>query len=374
MRAAFRPPWRPALSIRPDLAPPVEGFADLRRAAEWSGAWLKMAALPLWGGVGVDPTTGAYREALTWAGEPHDPRCRARVQARQAFVFASAARAGLWPSSAAARGALDLFLERAARGDGLFMAVLDPTGAPVDGAAYLYEHAFLLLALSALGDEDRAVALRGRLEAFRHPVGGFREAGERPFQANAQMHLLEAALDWEAATVLGNLEAEAPGDGIAVIIDWEGITAVDLLGPAASLPDAAGEAGAVAWEVERIRAGVPAMGSEIDEDTIPNATGQVERSVSFTKGCFTGQELVARIDSRTAGAPTRLVRISGNGPSPPTGADLGVEDKVVGTLTSVVDTHDGFLALGYRKRSALDLEVAEVRWEGGPTEVRLETA
>lgn len=199
MRAAFRPPWRPALSIRPDLAPPVEGFADLRRAAEWSGAWLKMAALPLWGGVGVDPTTGAYREALTWAGEPHDPRCRARVQARQAFVFASAARAGLWPSSAAARGALDLFLERAARGDGLFMAVLDPTGAPVDGAAYLYEHAFLLLALSALGDEDRAVALRGRLEAFRHPVGGFREAGERPFQANAQMHLLEAALDWEAA-------------------------------------------------------------------------------------------------------------------------------------------------------------------------------
>ncbi len=182
------------------------------------------------------------------------------------------------------------------------------------------------------------------------------------------------ALDWEAATVLGTVEAEAPVDGIAVIIDWEGITAVDLLGPAASLPDAAGEAGAVAWEVERIRAGVPAMGSEIDEDTIPNATGQVERSVSFTKGCFTGQELVARIDSRTAGAPTRLVRISGNGPSPPTGADLGVEDKVVGTLTSVVDTHDGFLALGYRKRSALDLEVAEVRWEGGPTEVRLETA
>ena len=182
------------------------------------------------------------------------------------------------------------------------------------------------------------------------------------------------ALDWEAATVLGTVEAEAPVDGIAVIIDWEGITAVDLLGPAASLPDAAGEAGAVAWEVERIRAGVPAMGSEIDEDTIPNATGQVERSVSFTKGCFTGQELVARIDSRTAGAPTRLVRISGNGPSPPTGADLGVEDKVVGTLTSVVDTHDGFLALGYRKRSALDLEVAEVRWEGGPTEVRREPA
>ena len=80
------------------------------------------------------------------------------------------------------------------------------------------------------------------------------------------------ALDWEAATVLGTVEADAPVGGIAVIIDWEGITAVDLLGPAASLPDAAGEAGAVAWEVERIGAGIPAMGSEVDADTIPNAS------------------------------------------------------------------------------------------------------
>jgi len=181
------------------------------------------------------------------------------------------------------------------------------------------------------------------------------------------------SLDWEVVTVLGSVDAETPVDGIAVIVDWEGITAVDLLGPAASLPDAAGESGTEAWEVERIGAGIPAMGSEVDADTIPNATGQVGRSVSFTKGCYTGQELVARIDSRTAGAPTRLVRVSGTGPVPPTGADLGVKDDVVGTLTSVVATQDGFLALGYRKRSAVDLDVAEARWEDGATEVRLET-
>ncbi|WP_296598953.1 AGE family epimerase/isomerase [Phenylobacterium sp.] len=143
--------------------------------------------------------SGAYREALTWEGKPHDPRRRARVQARQAFVYATAAREGLWPSDAAARRALETFLEKAMRADGLAMAILDPEGAPVDSTAYLYEHAFVLLALSALGDEPRALALRERLQGFRHPAGGFREAGERPFQANAQMHLLEAALAWEAA-------------------------------------------------------------------------------------------------------------------------------------------------------------------------------
>jgi len=79
------------------------------------------------------------------------------------------------------------------------MAVLDTAGAPVDPAAYLYEHAFVLLALAALGEAEPAVALRQRLEVFRHRAGGFREAGDRPFQANAQMHLFEAALAWEAA-------------------------------------------------------------------------------------------------------------------------------------------------------------------------------
>eukprot|EP01041_Mallomonas_annulata_P028763 gene28763-50644_t len=42
-----------------------------------------------------------------------------------------------------------------------------------------------------------ALRLRAALDGFRHDSGGFREAGAHPFQANAHMHLLEAALDWE---------------------------------------------------------------------------------------------------------------------------------------------------------------------------------
>lgn len=198
-RAADAPRWSSPLSASPHIAPPAGGFTDLRRAADWFDAWLRGAALPLWADVGFDAMSGMYREALTWEGSPHDPRCRARVQARQSFVFATAAREGLWPSDAAARRALGNFLKRAERADGLVMAILDPNGAPVDATAYLYEHAFVLLALSALGEEATALAIREGLRALRHPAGGFREAGERPFQANAQMHLLEAALAWEAA-------------------------------------------------------------------------------------------------------------------------------------------------------------------------------
>ena len=53
----------------------------------------------------------------------------------------------------------------------------------------------------------------------------------------------------------------------------------------------------------RVEAGIPAMGRELDERTIAAEAGLVERTVSFTKGCYTGQELVARLDSRGAGWP-----------------------------------------------------------------------
>ncbi len=180
------------------------------------------------------------------------------------------------------------------------------------------------------------------------------------------------SLDWEVTTVLGTEEAVAPAGGMVVVLDFAGFTAVDLLGPAGSHPEPTDGVGT--WEAERIRAGMPAMGSEIDGNTIPNATGQVERSVSFTKGCYTGQELVARIDSRTAGAPMRLVRISGTGAAPPAGADLRVEGDVVGTITSVVGTDNGFMALGYRKRSALEATAAEAHWKGGRESVVLRAA
>ena len=118
-------------------------------------------------------------------------------------------------------------------------------------------------------------------------------------------------------------------------IVWPGIDGVDLLGPDIEPP--AGIAIADRYERARIVAGVPAMGRELTDATIPVEAGQwlIDASVSFTKGCYTGQELVARIDSRGGNAPRpiRGLRIRG---AAAVGAPVTLADgKPVGVLTSV---------------------------------------
>lgn len=180
-------------------------FESLAQAADVLDIWLRTAALPLWATVGTDASSGGFRESLTWDGRIVDPHRRTRVQARQAFVFASAAAdgmAGPW-LSVAERG-FRTFRMTAIRSDGLYASTLNLSGAQTDPTARLYEHAFVLLALAALqraqpdtSVEAEAIDLLKRLQVFRHAAGGFREAGAQGFQANASMHLLEAALEWE---------------------------------------------------------------------------------------------------------------------------------------------------------------------------------
>lgn len=110
-------------------------------------------------------------------------------------------------------------------------------------------------------------------------------------------------------------------------------------------------------ERTRIEAGVPAMGAEITPDTIPAELGQwlVDASVSFTKGCYTGQELVARIDSRGGNVARHLRVLDLEGPpggSPPEpGATIELDGRDVGTLTSVHGDATGIVALGFVHRS-----------------------
>lgn len=108
-------------------------------------------------------------------------------------------------------------------------------------------------------------------------------------------------------------------------------------------------------DAARIAAGVPAMGAEIDERTIPAETGWVDASVSFTKGCFVGQELVARMDSRSAEPPRRLVRVRVDAPRDAVlakGDAIDVADAAAGELTSAAWSADdgAHVALGYVRR------------------------
>ena len=102
------------------------------------------------------------------------------------------------------------------------------------------------------------------------------------------------------------------GSGTAVVpFRWNGVEGVDLLGPEpdALVPPDARWCGDEAWEALRVEAGIPAMGRELDGHTIAAEVGLLERTVSFTKGCYTGQELVARLDARGNKVARRLCGI-----------------------------------------------------------------
>ena len=143
------------------------------------------------------------------------------------------------------------------------------------------------------------------------------------------------------AAVFSEASGSAVADGSG--FDVSGVTDVAgaPLGTVAALLAAQGVAiDASAVETWRIDHGVPRMGAELDDSVIPAEVGQwfIDASVSFTKGCYVGQELVARVDSRGASTPFRLRRIEFDPPSAPeVGAEL-LDDsgKVLGTITSVV--------------------------------------
>ena len=149
---------------------------------------------------------------------------------------------------------------------------------------------------------------------------------------------------------------------------WPGVVGVDLLGVGlelgdeddaalvpSDLPSDAVEIDGTALEALRIRAGVPRWGAELDTDTIPATLGQwvIDASVSFTKGCYTGQELVARIDSRGGHVPRRLAGVViESGPAPAVGAAITVGGEPAGTITSAApDDGRGAVALAFVPRS-----------------------
>jgi folate-binding protein YgfZ len=155
---------------------------------------------------------------------------------------------------------------------------------------------------------------------------------------------------------------------------WPGEEGADLLGGDLQL-DGVAELDPAGSEVARILAGRPRMGAELDERTIPGETGLVPFTVSFTKGCYTGQELVARIDSRGGNVARRLRRLRLSGPvdagSSPGAAEARRADLVIadgspaGVVTSAAGSPDqGWVGLGYVRRGVDATAVLEVAGSG----------
>lgn len=152
-----------------------------------------------------------------------------------------------------------------------------------------------------------------------------------------------------SVVVLGATNEVAVRQQTAIRNDDYGVPAVELLDTAAPA-----EAQAISEdELERLRilARTPRLGHELDDRVLPAEAGLEERAISFTKGCYPGQEPVARLHHR--GHPNRGLRVVALevGELPPYDAELTLEGKVVGRITSAApDPDHGIVALAYVRR------------------------
>ena len=178
----------------------------------------------------------------------------------------------------------------------------------------------------------------------------------------------------EAASTLGVEVPAAPHahvrfeEAVVVRAPWPGADGFDVLGQPATTARALERLAAAgvpvssadAFEALRIEAGIPRQGFELDEKTIPQEAFLERDAVSFSKGCFLGQELVCRIDTR-GHVNKYLRRLTDFEDAPPRGAEIVAREKVVGTVTSSGPT----AALGYVRREVEPPAPVELRWDGG---------
>jgi tRNA-modifying protein YgfZ len=145
---------------------------------------------------------------------------------------------------------------------------------------------------------------------------------------------------------------DIPADGIE--------HAVDRFVPRESLSAEVGDgllAGHDAWEALRVAAGLPRLGFETDHRTIPHEVGWIGAAVHLDKGCYRGQETVARVHN-LGRPPRRLVLLHLDGTSetlPSPGTDITVDDRSVGFLgTALHHAELGPIALAVVKRNTPD--------------------
>ena len=247
-------------------------------------------------------------------------------------------------------------VEALAAGAGCYAAFLTPKGKMLGDLRILSTGNELLL------DTER-IALQGLFNMIRRfSIGYDLQLHKRTLEKG-----LLSLIGPEAARVAGVPELEDVPEHHHLLTEIGGVAArairtdigVDLLCEAANtarLASALGEAGAPAVdesavECLRIERGRPRYGLDLDDTVIPQEAGLNERAVSFTKGCYVGQETVARLFYR--GKPNRHLRgLRLAGPAS-RGEPVRLGEREVGRLGSVADSpRFGWIALALLRREA----------------------
>jgi folate-binding protein YgfZ len=193
--------------------------------------------------------------------------------------------------------------------------------------------------LSLVGPRARVMASAQDLSVTEHANSAARIAG-------AEVLLVATDVGLDALC-----ESEATEDVAAAL---RAAGAVDV-------PEAAAE-------VVRVERGRPRYGVDVDDSTIPQEAGLNERAVSFTKGCYVGQETVARLHYK--GKPNRHLRGLRLSEPVAAGARLGLDDREVGALASVALSPSlGPIALALVRREAAPGDTLAVGDGGATAEV-----
>jgi folate-binding protein YgfZ len=158
---------------------------------------------------------------------------------------------------------------------------------------------------------------------------------------------------WPGIAWRGPGARDIVGDApVVAALPWENAEGLDEVGPQVVPPTEVAALSRAELEAFRIRQVWPSD-ADLGESVTPAMTGIVAQTVSFDKGCYTGQEFVARVHYRDAAPPKRLVSITFEPGSEFDGVtDMVLGGETVGALTSVAPSAG--IGLGYCKRSVSD--------------------
>jgi folate-binding protein YgfZ len=257
-------------------------------------------------------------------------------------------------------------------GHGCYAALLTPKGKMLADLRVLDTGSELWL------DTER-VALQALFDAIRRgAIGWDAELHKRTLQQGLLSLVGPQSREAAGAHELpaeehANRPAEIGGAAVLLVATDRGVDVVSAAGDtervrAALLAAGAVEVGEADAEVVRVESGRPRYGIDLDDSVIPQEAGLNERAVSFTKGCYIGQETVARLHWR--GKPNRHLRgLRLTAPAEP-GAPLRLGDREVGALGSTaVSPTLGPIALALVRREAQPGATLQVGADGVGAEV-----
>jgi folate-binding protein YgfZ len=225
-------------------------------------------------------------------------------------------------------------IDALAVGEGQYGLALTPKGKPLADAWIVRESDEGFVCACEAGAQDDLIGMLKRYRlASRADIAA----------ATAERTLLERPLaepgeSWHAGPLGALLLADPAAAGAA----WE-----------AAVGAGAVPIGADTRETLRIEQGLPRFGVDFDGSNLPAEAGVVERAVSFTKGCYIGQEPIVRLAHRGhANRELRRLRLDASLELP---AMLYDEEREVGRVTSSADLPEGgAAALGYVRRAVAD--------------------